>query len=120
MTTLSEFFINAVKVGVPVTEAEVRHVIRTFNEHVKAMAHIVALAPLDYDEFIDRDQEVDVLDRHEAFDHCMFAEVLSDHWTLLQCLYRNGINEEVRGFATLLDFFVLGADVVDHLDSLDL
>lgn len=109
---LTEFFISAVKIGVPGDLDDIRSLISTFNSHAARLP--VQIAPLEYSEFTDTYDDV------EEFMHDQFAEVLGDHWTLVNLLHRNGVNEQVREFHAFLDQFVLATDCVDAMDVLDL
>lgn len=118
---LSEFFVSAIRVGVPGDEDGIRRVIDLFNHHVRLLP--VQIAPIEYEEFIDRDRDTEefgYIDRHDCFDHDVFADLLADHWILANVLHRNGDNQQVRDFHMFLDTFIHGTDIVDASDVFSL
>lgn len=107
---LAEVWISAVKIGVPAAEVHIRPVIATINT-LLADDFPVMLAPYDYDAFVDEDEGY--------FDHSQFAEALSDLWTTLQTLCRNGDNDKIRSLIAFVDQFVLGVDTVNSIMEFD-
>jgi hypothetical protein len=118
-----EVYVSAVKVGVPATKIDVVSTITTINT-LLADDFPVQLAPYVYDEFIDHDYDDEVEntsgEEHDAFEHDVFAEHISDLWTTVNTLHRNGDNQKVRNLHAFLDQFILGVDCVDIMSSLDL
>jgi hypothetical protein len=117
-----DVYISAVKVGVPMKQLEVAAVITTINT-LLADDFPVDIAPYEYDEFVDKDRlgpEYGYINPHDAFDNDQFADAVSDLWTTVTLLHRNGVNAKVRNLQSFLDQFILGTDCVDAMDSLDL
>lgn len=120
---LTEIYVSATKIAVPVGEEPIRLAIREINKFVYDPEFPVQLAPYYYSEFLDLDldnEEYGYIDRHDCFDHDVFADALSDLWTLLAVLSRNGSNGLVQNLTMFLDQFIIAVDCVGEDSHLDL